>query len=413
MPLLHGAQGCATYIRRYLISHFRDPADVASSALKEAETVFGGETNLGRALDNLVRQYSPEVVTVFTTCLAETIGEDVPLIVRRYREQRGAALPVVCASTPSYRDGHVEGFHAMTHAIVGELATEAGSQLHAVNVLPPLLSPADLRHLRELVTAFGLAIILLPDFADRLDGVVVDRYPALASGGTSLAEVRAMSRARATLDFTLTGRAPRSSSVLAERGVSVRALPLPIGVRATDELVHALAEIGEQRIPPWLEAERGRLLDAYADGHKVVFGRRVVVFGDPELTVGIAGLLAEIGARPVVVATGARNRALPAAVATLPDGLVEEVLDDTDFTRIEEAARRTGAELLIGSSKGYRAARALGIPLLRVGFPIHDRIGAARLLHVGYRGTLCLFDAIVNLFLEKQQESSSVGFSYL
>jgi len=48
IPLLHGAQGCATYIRRYLISHFREPMDVASSSFGEAQTVFGGEDNLGR-----------------------------------------------------------------------------------------------------------------------------------------------------------------------------------------------------------------------------------------------------------------------------------------------------------------------------------------------------------------------------
>ena len=29
VPFLHGSQGCATYIRRYTISHFREPVDIA------------------------------------------------------------------------------------------------------------------------------------------------------------------------------------------------------------------------------------------------------------------------------------------------------------------------------------------------------------------------------------------------
>ena len=33
IPFLHGSQGCATYMRRYIISHFREPMDIASSAL--------------------------------------------------------------------------------------------------------------------------------------------------------------------------------------------------------------------------------------------------------------------------------------------------------------------------------------------------------------------------------------------
>ena len=46
MPLLHGSQGCATYIRRYMISHFREPLDIASSNFSETAAVFGGRENL-------------------------------------------------------------------------------------------------------------------------------------------------------------------------------------------------------------------------------------------------------------------------------------------------------------------------------------------------------------------------------
>ena len=69
VSLLHGAQGCATYIRRYLISHFREPIDVASSSFGESQTVFGGEANLHRALDNIGQQYHPRLITVATTCV--------------------------------------------------------------------------------------------------------------------------------------------------------------------------------------------------------------------------------------------------------------------------------------------------------------------------------------------------------
>jgi nitrogenase molybdenum-iron protein NifN len=164
VPLLHGAQGCATYIRRYLISHFREPMDVASSSFGESQTVFGGESNLHRALDNVVRQYEPRLVTVATTCLAETIGEDVARLLRTYSETHRSGLPVVSASTPSFKDGHVEGFHTMVRALVESLATQRGPQTQTVNILPPIVSPADLRHLREIADAYGLAPTILPDY---------------------------------------------------------------------------------------------------------------------------------------------------------------------------------------------------------------------------------------------------------
>jgi nitrogenase molybdenum-iron protein NifN len=69
--------------------------------------------------------------------------------------------------------------------------------------------------------------------------------------------------------------------------------------------------------------------------------------------------------------------------------------------------------LLIGHSKGYHLARRLGVPLVRVGLPIHDRLGGQRLLHVGYRGAQQLFDRLVNTLLERQQDASPVGYSYM
>ena len=131
------------------------------------------------------------------------------------------------------------------------------------------------------------------------------------------------------------------------------------------------------------------------------------------MVAGVARFLAEIGARPVLCATGARNRALLPAVADLPPDDERVILEDTHYGAIEAACRDLKPDLLIGSSKGYRMARALGVPLLRAGFPIHDRMGAGRLLQVGYRGTLQLFDSVVNTLLEAKQAASPVGFSYL
>jgi nitrogenase molybdenum-iron protein NifN len=413
VPLLHGGQGCATYMRRYLISHFREPMDVASSSFGESQTVFGGEANLHRALDNIARQYHPRLIAVATTCVAETIGEDVERLLARYAETRPNAGLVVWASTPSFRDGHVEGFHSMVAALTEKLATTQGPKQRTVNLLPPIISPADVRHLREIVQGFGLRATILPDYSDALDGVVLDRYRPLPDGGTPVEEIVAMPRALATLDLVLTGKAARASEVLAERGCPAKPIGLPIGVRATDAVCDLLGELSGEPMPRWLEQERGRLLDAYADGHKYVFGQRIGVYGDPELVTGVARFLAEIGARPVLCATGARNRSLRPALESLPADPERIILEDATFGTIEEACKKLRPDLLIGSSKGYRMARALGVPLLREGFPIHDRIGAGRRLVVGYRGSLRLFDALANLLLEAKQNASPVGYSYL
>ena len=40
MSILHGSQGCSTYIRRHMATHYNEPVDIASSSLTEQGTVF-------------------------------------------------------------------------------------------------------------------------------------------------------------------------------------------------------------------------------------------------------------------------------------------------------------------------------------------------------------------------------------
>ena len=59
MTILHGSQGCSTYIRRHMATHYNEPIDIASSSLTEQGTVYGGEKNLMKGLENLIKLYNP------------------------------------------------------------------------------------------------------------------------------------------------------------------------------------------------------------------------------------------------------------------------------------------------------------------------------------------------------------------
>jgi nitrogenase molybdenum-iron protein NifN len=155
-------------------------------------------------------------------------------------------------------------------------------------------------------------------------------------------------------------------------------------------------------------------VDSWVDGHKYVFAKRAVVYGEEDFVVGMASFLCEIGIVPVLCASGGHSgrfeTALRAAVPELGDTMVHE---GSDFADIAAEAGVLEPDLLIGSSKGYGLARQLGIPLVRCGFPIHDRIGGQRILHLGYAGAQALFDVIVNCLLDRKQALSPIGYSYL
>lgn len=420
VPFLHGSQGCATYMRRYLISHFREPVDIASSSLGEKEAVYGGGANLKAGVVNVAKKYAPAVIGIATTCLTETIGDDVPGILCELAREWPLSSPLpalVRVSTPSYQGSHMEGFHRSVKALVEQLSEKAGTGVD-VNLLPGLVTPEDLRHLKEILADFGLTSTILPDYSETLDGPALCDYQPVPDGGTTVDEIRGMGSARHTLELgrSLSGKGWAGGHLLEKFGLPLKSLGLPVGLRESDEFFNALEEVSGRETPGKYALQRGRLVDSYVDGHKYVFGKKAVVYGEEDLVIGLAHFLAEIGIIPVVCATGQKSPSFAASIKEAVGGLVShpvKAVDEVDFHEIGGLAAEAGPDFLIGNSKGYQLSKELGVPLLRVGFPIHDRFGGQRLLNLGYQGTQRLYDEIVNMLLAVKQESSSVGYGYL
>ena len=418
VPYLHGSQGCATYMRRYIISHYNEPIDIASSSLSEKHAVYGGGPNLKLGLTNVAAKYRPQLIGIATTCLTETIGDDVRMYLHQYAEDTkgSVGLPtLVHVATPSYAGTHMEGFHAAIRAVVAQLS-EGGPLTGAINLLPGFVSSADYRLLRQIMADFGLDGSMLPDLSETMDGPALVTYEKIQGGGTPLAAIRAMGRSRATIEFGPTLVAT-GGTVLAEKfGVPHHRLGMPVGIRETDAFFHLLEELSGRPTPEKYAKERGRLVDAYVDGHKYVFGKRAVVYGEEDLVVGLCSFLAEIGIRPVLCASGGTSGKLKEAIATATaDTLPElpQVFEGMDFFEISEMAEQLDLDLVVGHSKGYPLAKKLNIPLIRVGFPIHDRVGGQRILHLGYAGAQHLFDTVANAMIEKKQDDSPVGYFYM
>jgi nitrogenase molybdenum-iron protein NifN len=408
VPLIHGSQGCATYIRRYGISHFREPIDIASSNFVEATAIFGGRDNLFRAIDNVIKQYQPAVIGITSTCLSETIGDDVKRYLHEYKVVRtkksasnDVATPIIFyASTPSYRGTHIVGFHEAINSVIETVATSSGTEFAngnfedvRINLISGFVSAADLRELHEILSSYGVCYTLLPDYSETLDGGVWEEYQRLPAGGTPLRAIAAMSNARGTIYLGNAFNKDRNGAFYLQSkfGVQMCAVNLPIGIENTDRFFETINMMTGKTMPEKWAVERRRLIDAYFDGHKYCSGKGAVLYGDIDFVTAMRGFLSEIGVRVLVAADGA----------------------EVDFVTMLEMAADKKPDFVIGNSKGIYLARELNIPLVRCSFPIHDRIGGQRILHLGYRGTLNLFERICNVILEKNQNSMQSGWTYV
>jgi len=409
MVILHGSQGCSTYMRRHIAEHFNEPVDVGSSSLNEKGTVYGGEGNLKKALDNIIKVYEPKMIGVLTTCLAETIGEDVRRITADYAKERGITdLPIVSVPTPGYGGNHPEGYFLAVRNIV-EALTEKTTPHQKVNIIIPNISPADIRELKRILNLMEVEYILLPDISDTLDRPYEKPYTKIAKGGTKIADIKAMGGAVATIQMGITVADELSpGKYLADAyGVPLYNLPIPIGIENTDLLMNKLSEITGKPCPDNIKDERGRLLDTMIDSHKYNFQGRSVVFGEPELVYAVAKTCFENGVYPLVIASGSKNdkirQLLSADIELSPEPV--EVLNEADFMQIRASSRKAGANIAIGHSDGRYLTEKEGIPLVRLGFPIHDRVGGQRLLSIGYTGTAMLLDRITNTLLENKYKT--------
>lgn len=418
MVIIHGSQGCCTYMRRHISEHFNEPVDVASSSLNEKETIYGGEKNLKKALDNVIKVYGPMVIGVLTTCLTETIGEDIDRIVSSYREERGLDdVLIITAPTPGYGGTQSEGYFIAAKRIIAGIIGHNGGvsqdktkdKSSKINVIIPHISPADIREIKRLLEAMGADYNLFPDYSDTLDSPFSEPYKKIPDGGTKVFDICSMARAVATVQMGVTVDDSISPGRYLEKefGVPLYNIPLPIGIDNTDLFLDTLSMITGNKIPEDLKRERARLVDCMIDSHKYNSEGRCAIIGEPENVYAISKVCVENGIYPGVIATGSKNGVL---VDLLKSILCESpydvaILSETDFSIIRQKCREMGVNIAIGHSNGRYLTEREGIPLVRYGYPIHDRVGGQRILSVGYTGTMMLLDRITNTILERKYSS--------
>jgi nitrogenase molybdenum-cofactor synthesis protein NifE len=390
LGLLHGAQGCSTFIRLQLSRHFKESIALNSTAMSEDAAIFGGWENLERGLSRVVEKFHPGVVGVMTSGLTETMGDDVRSAVARFRASNPAhdAVPVVWASTPDYCGSLEEGYAAAVEAILRTLARGGERIARQVNVLPGAhLTPADVEEVKALVESFGLDALAVPDVSGALDGHIDGAPSPLSTGGVPVERIRTAGRSVATI-FVGDSLAKAALALEASFGIPAYGFASLTGLAEVDRLVATLSAISGRPVPEAQRRWRGRLMDAMADCHYQLGRKKVALALESDALKSMARFLAGMGCEVTAAVAATRTRGL--------HDLPCERVFVGDLEDLEEAAK--GVDLLVANSNGRQAAARLGIEAhLRAGLPVFDRLGAHAKMWAGYRGTMNLVFEVANL----------------
>ncbi len=405
LPHSHGSQGCCAYHRSTLTRHYREPVMAATSSFTEGASVFGGQANLIQAIDTIFTTYNPDLIAVHTTCLSETIGDDVGQITKKAKTD--GKIPqgkrVLYASTPSYVGSHITGFANMTKAMALQTAESTGDKNGKYNIIPGFVEPSDMTEIKRIASELGIKTILFPDTSDVMNTSQSGRYRMFPPGGVTLAELKATGDSLGTFALGPLASAPAARALDAGFGVPCRILDLPLGLGATDRFVDALRTVAGVNVPASLNLERGQLVDIITDMSQYFYNKKVALAGDPDHLIPLVEFLVAIDMKPVHIVTGTPGKAFEKAILDITEkaGFEVNVKAGGDMYLLHQCIKNDPVDLLMANTYGKYIARDEDLPYVRFGFPILDRVGHSYFPSLGYTGAIRLLEKILNAILDR------------
>lgn len=410
LPHSHGSQGCCAYHRSALTRHYKDPIMATTSSFTEGASVFGGQANILEAIQNVFNLYNPDVIAVHTTCLSEVIGDDLTQILNK-AEAEGkipAGKKVIHASTPSFKGSHVTGYSSMVSSFVQHFARSSGKKLKQVNLVPSFIEPSDMSEIKHIAESMGVKYVMLPDTSDVVNGPMDGKFRMYPKGGTTLEGIKSMGDSIRSIALGRTGAMAAAKLLDTQCKVPCDIIDLPIGVRATDAFVEALRKTAGVAVPESLMLERGQYLDVMLDMNQYTAGKRVSLVGDPDMLVGMAAFCAENDMKVLHVVSGtAPGPKFERRIKELcGDGVVVKTGAQADMFYFHQLVKNDRPDLVLGNTYCKYICRDEDIPLIRIGFPIYDRVGHSYFPVTGYRGGLRLLEKVLDTFMDRQDRDA-------
>lgn len=400
LPIIHGSQGCAAFIKSLMTRHYQEPIAIQTSALQEMNVIFGAESAMIEALDTVIAKHDPEIIGVLSTALTEVAGDDMAANVQKYQRQRqidNKLIVPVCL--PDFYGSLESGYSKTVEAIISRVFEQGSENLNRERVTNQInllagshLTPGDVMEVKDILSSFGFEVIAVPDLATSLSGHLTQGYSPLTRGGISLEKLKQIGKSQMTI--AIGSSMERSAQIIEEHaGIPYQLFPSLTGLKANDKFFSFLQSLSGKTVPLRYRWQRENLLDCMLDAHFYYAGCKAVVALEPDHLYSIMEWLKEMG---VTICGLVSSMAAP-----LLKKMAEEVAIG-DLFDLENMAG--GTDLWISNSHGKQGAARKGVPFFPTGLPLFEQIGSSLMTSVGYRGTTELVIKVGNILIERGHE---------
>lgn len=406
--IVHGGQGCVMFVRLLISQHLKESFEIASSSLHEDAAVFGALHRVEQAVDVLLMRYPHvKVIPIITTCSTEIIGDDVDgvvlklnngLLKEKYADREVHLIPV---HTPSFVGSMVSGYDIAVKDFLSYFAKK-GEPNGKINLITGWANPGDVTALKHLLTEMQVAATVIFEI-ETFDSPLMPDGNHVSHGSTTIEDMQGTANAIGSIALNKYEGGKAAEYLEKEFDVPAIIGPTPIGIRNTDTFLQNVKKMTGKSIPESLVRERGIAIDAITDlVHMFLAGKKVAIYGNPDLVIGLAEFCLDLEMLPVLLLLGDDNSGYkkdPRIIA-LQEGVSfkMEIITNADFWELENRIKNEGLELdlILGHSKGRYIPIDYNIPMVRVGFPVYDRAGHYRHPVVGYAGATWLAEQMAN-----------------
>lgn len=381
--IVHSPAGCHWGVN-YLETLSSVSPDAAISVLKERDVIFGGDDNLRKILEIVLKRRKSSHIIVLAGSVPCLIGDDYQGILKEYEEE----CKIIALECAGFQGKMAVGYE-LALASLFEWVNEpevmnANTAVNLIGLEPDVIHyRANLNELERILGLIGVGV----------NSVVPCR---------DLTEIQRL--ANADLNVVL-GYGTTLAEKLEERyGMPCLKVGYPIGITGTRNFLQQISSrlgLDQQRLERIVEKETENIrmiCKAYEPFLPALYGEPAAVSADSYRALGLSRWLAkEIGMDVKIISI--------TSISPFNDNIEdikkisEKVFIEESWHRFEQALREKKVAVVFGGDMEIDISGKLNIPLVHFSFPNTRRAGLSDTPNLGFKGMLSLLESLINKVL--------------
>ena len=386
ITIVHARPGCpcGILLLRALGSNQND-IRIVGSGFRAQDMVYGAEGRLATAIRLSYKNFKPSLIAVLNCSAPAIMGDDVEGVVQAMKKEIPAEIFFL--STGGYEGpawiGYEEALAELTQ-YMDEIENEGDKEENSVNIIgfkqDEIKAYSDILEIERMLKSHAITI----------NSVLTN---------SSFDEIK--NAPRASLNVVLGGDGLECAKIMQEKfDIPYIVTPYPFGLNNSIEFLESVTKsLNKEVREEFITAEKSSIKERieriflFLQG---IYDTSVAVVGDSARAYDLAKFLSdELCLNVKVLAITSRNH-ISRDKAKINEDYFETLLIEPDRFEMNEVIKSKGVEMIFGSTMEKKLAYELGVPLVRIFYPIIDEVSISDAPYAGFRGTPHLIEKIVN-----------------